>query len=164
MAAKSWSFGMLKPHCRVAADRVTIARNVWLPLALVVLAAPGAWCLVQAFSHRHLDETMFGLGFAGVMLAVFALVMTPWLAPGRITCTREGITWGGTTYPRARIKSVRAMSNEVRSSRYGRYLSWTLVVSLIDGKPLVLSLGNRQLSASTDPLIAIAQAMTAVLA
>ena len=163
MVARSGSFGLLRLRYEIADERVTITRNVWLPLVLLALAAPGAWCLVEAFTHKKLDGTLFGLGFVGTMLGLFALVMTPWLTPGRITFTREGVTWGGTKYPRQAIASVSTMSNEMRSTRYARYLSWTIVVVLTNRKTLVLSLGNRNIAASTEPLTMLGNAITSVL-
>ena len=161
--ANSGSFGLLKPHYEITDDRVTITRNVWLPVVLLALALPGGWCLAQAFAHRHLDGTMFVLGLIGTMVGLFALVMTPWLTPGRITCTHEGLAWGGATYPSQAIQSVRALSTEMRSSRYGRYLSWTIVVALASKKALILSLGNRNRAASTEPLASLERAMSALL-
>jgi hypothetical protein len=163
MVVSSGSFGLLKPRYEITDDRVTLSRDVWLPVALLALGAPGGFCLAQAFGHRHFDGTLFGLGLIGTMIGLFALVMTPWLLPGRITCTREGLAWGSVRYPCQAIQSVRALSTDMRSSRYGRYLSWTIVVALADQKPLIVALGNRNRATSTKPLAALERAMAAML-
>ena len=162
MAANSWSFGIFKPHYTVFDDRVIVARNVWMPFVLLALAAPGVWCLVQAFSSRHFDGTMFGLGFVGTMIGVFASVMTPWLTPGEIVFTREGVRWGGKSVPLQAIAKVLTSSVALRSSQYGKYLSWTLVVALKSGKALVLSLGNHRLGSSTEPVTNLERAIVGV--
>jgi hypothetical protein len=158
------SFGLLKARYEITDDgRVTITRDVWLPVVLLSLAAPGTWCLVQALGSTHFDSTMFGIGFVGAMTGLFALVMTPWLMPGTIVFTREGVVWGATKVPRPQIAAVRANSAEIRSTQYAKYQSWMIVVALRNGKPLTLSLGNRNRYASTEPLVQLERAIVAAL-
>ena len=54
-------------------------------------------------------------------------------------------------HPIQTISKVFARSVELRSTRYGTYLSWSLMVALTNGKPISLSLGKRQRTASTAP-------------
>jgi hypothetical protein len=162
MAANTWSFGMLKLRYTVFDDRVVVTRNVWMPFVLLAIAAAGVWCLVQVASTRPFDATMFWLGSVGALLGMFAIVMTPWLTPGKIVFTREGVQWGAKSVPLHAITKVIASSTAVRSSQAGRYLSWSLVVALTTGKALVLLFGNRQLSASTEPLMNLERSIVAV--
>jgi hypothetical protein len=153
MAANSWSFGIFKPRYAVFGDRVVIARNVWMPFVLLAIGVPGLWCLIQALSTpRHFDGTMFGLGACGTMLGFFAAVMTPWFSPGQIVFTREGVRWGDKTIPLQAIAKVMTRTVAIRSSQYGKYLSWSLLVALKTGKPLSLSLGNHGVGTSTEPV------------
>jgi len=163
MAPNTGSFGLLKPHYEITPERVTISRNTWLPLVLLALAAPGIWCLSEALGHAKANTGLFAAGFVGVMAAVFALVMTPWLTPGKIVVSREGLQWGGTKLARAQVVSVRASAPQVRSARYGSYQAWSIFVSLANGKPLILSLGGRNRWASPERLNGLANAMTAAL-
>ncbi len=163
MAASSGSFGLLKLHYAITDQGVTIARNAWVPFVLLPLIAPGVWCLVQAFSHRHFDDTMFWIGFPCVMLGLFALFMTPWLTPSRVTVTREGVTWGAAKHPVAAIKSVTALATQARSSQYGRYQSWSIVIATGAGKPLLLPLGNHNRFKSTDQLMTLERGIKAAL-
>lgn len=66
-------------------------------------AGAGIYCIVQAFQGRHLDETMFSIGFPCVLADLFAAVAAPWLMPAKIEVTRDGMLWGGTRYPRQQI-------------------------------------------------------------
>jgi len=163
MGPNTGSFGLLKPHYEITADRVTISRNTWVPLVMLALAAPGIWCLSEVLGHAKANGGLYAAGFAGVMAAVFALVMTPWLTPGKIAVSREGITWGGRKFSRPEVVSVRASATQMRSSRYGSYQSWSIFVSLANGKPLILSLGGRNRWASADRLNGLANAMNAAL-
>ncbi len=163
MGPNTGSFGLLKPRYEITPERVTITRNVWAPVVMLVLAAPGIWCLSEYFGHAHSNGGLFAAGFVGVMAGVFALVMTPWLTPGKIVVSREGIQWGGTKLARAQVLSVKASATEVRSSRYGKYQQWSLFVSLANGKPLLMSLGGRNRYASADRLNGLASAMNAAL-
>jgi hypothetical protein len=162
MARNSWSFGLLRPHYAIADDRVVIARNVWLPFALLAVAAPGIWCLVQEPQARHFDGMLFGLGFVGTMVGLFAVIMTPWLSPGQIVFTRDGMRWGGKTVPLHAITKVHTRSVAVRLWQSGKYLSWSFGVELTDGKALSLSLGDHRSGTSTAPLENLERAIAGV--
>lgn len=157
------SFGLLKPHFEIAPDRVTIARNVWLPFVLLLLAVPGIWCLSEYFGHAHSNGGLFAGGFVGVMAAVIALVMTPWLTPGTIVVSRDGVAWGGMKIPRAQVNGVKASAAQVRTGQYGKYQQWSIVVALANGKPLLMSLGGKNRWASAENLNGLANAMNAAL-
>ena len=161
MAMTTGSFGLLKPHFEITPERVTITRNVWVPFALLVCGLAGIVFLAQAFGH-HFDGTMFGIGFVLTMAGVFAGVMTPWLLPVTITCTREGIVWGGIKHPVQNVVAVHARSTEIRM-RYNAYLSWSIVVALANKKVLLMSLGNRNRGANVQPLEALGRAMATML-
>jgi hypothetical protein len=163
MGANTGSFGLLKPHYAITAQGVTISRNIWVPLVMLALAAPGIWCLSEALGHAKANTGLFAAGFVGVMAAVFALVMTPWLTPGKIVVSREGVAWGGTKIARPQVAGVRASAAQVRSSRYGSYQAWSIVVALANGKPLILSLGGRNRWASAERLDGLVGAMNAAL-
>ena len=158
------SFGLLKPHYTIENDRVTVARNAWLPPLLLALLAPGIWCLVQAFTRGRFDASMFGIGFPLVMAGAFALVMTPWLLPAKIVVEPRGVTWGGKFYPREAIVLARAQSSLVRTSQYHQHLSWSLVIGLANGKPLLMNLGDRSPRTSTEVLATLERGMQRVLA
>jgi hypothetical protein len=128
---------------------------------LLALAGPGAWCLTKAFAHNDLDGGMFCLGFVGVMAGMFALVMTPWLSPGRIMVTRYALEWGGRTFPKEDVKRIHAGSVELRSNR-GSYCTWSLSIALEDEK-LILLLGNHGTRETSNPLTAIEGAMRGML-
>jgi hypothetical protein len=163
MDANTGSFGLLKPRYLITPDRVTISRNIWVPLVMLALAGPGIWCLTEYFGHPNSNGGLFAAGFVGVMSGVFALLMTPWLTPGKIVVSREGLQWGGTKFTRAQVISVKASATQVRSSNFGKYQQWSLFVSLANGKPLLMSLGGRNRYASADRLNGLANAMNAAL-
>ncbi len=163
MGPNTGSFGLLKPHYEIAPDRVTISRNVWVPVVMLLLAAPGIWCLSEYFGHAHSNGGLFAGGFVGTMAAVIALVMTPWLTPGKIVVSREGVAWGGTRIPRPQVLSVKASATQVRTTQYSKYQQWSIYVLLANGKPLILSLGGRNRYASPERLTGLAEAMNAAL-
>jgi hypothetical protein len=163
MGPTTGSFGLLKPHYVITPDRVTISRNVWVPLVMLALAGPGIWCLTEYFGHANSNGGLFAAGFIGVMAGVFALLMTPWLTPSKIVVSREGLQWGGTKLARQQVLSVKASATEMRSSRYGKYQQWSIFVLLANGKPLIMSLGGRNRYASADRLNGLANAMNAAL-
>ncbi len=161
MTPSSGSFGWLKPRYEITEDRVVIARNVWLPFVLLALAGPGVWFLTKAFAHDDLDGGMLCLGLAGLASGLFALVMTPWLTPGRIMVTRYALVWGGRTFPKEDVKGIQAGSVELRSNR-GSYCTWSLSIALEDEK-LILLLGNHGTRETSNPLEAIEGAMRGTL-
>lgn len=165
MAAKTWSFGLLKPHCTVLDDRVIIQRNVWLPFILLAISVAGLWCFIHAASSRNHDDNMLWLGAFATMAGWFAVVMTPWLTPSKIEFTREGVRWGKKSFPLEAIAKVIARSDALRSyarGSSGKYLSWSLIVALKTGKGLLLNLGNHGLGASTERLTNLEQAIVGV--
>jgi hypothetical protein len=163
MAGNTASFGWLKLRYEILNDRVVISRNVWLPILLLIPGGLGAWSLVQFFSSHHSDGSLFGLGFVGVMTGLFALFMTPWLAPGKVVVTREGVNWGGTMYPVQALTAFHARAPEMQSSRYGKYSSWSFTFTTVQRKILILSLGNHRLGASKEPLANLERAVSMVL-
>jgi hypothetical protein len=164
MAGNTTSFGLLKPHYEITQGRVTISRNIWVPFLLLAIGIAGAIAFATTIASKQHDAGgILALGGIGAMLGVFALVMTPWFSPTQIVFTREGVKWGGTMHPIHTISKVFARSVELRSSRYGSYLSWSLMVALTNGKPISLSLGNRQRSASPAPLMNLERGIVEVL-
>jgi hypothetical protein len=162
MTAIRGSFGLLKPRFEITAERVTITRNVGASFALLACGLVGVGFLSQAFDHHQLRGGPFAIGAVGAMLGMFAVVMTPWLAPARITVTPGTLRWGGATYPAQDVLKITALSSKVRV-RAGGYLSWSIVVVRANKQVLQLSFGNRQLSADVQPLQALAHAMATVL-
>lgn len=150
------SFGLFKPAWEITADRVTLTRNVWLPYLLLLVGIVGGVAFADAVGRHHHGALMWP-GFAGMMCGLFALVMTPWLAPAKIEATRDGLVWGwrklGHVPVHARVTVVKAR---------GVYQSWML--TSMDGKtPVLLDLGNRSGFATSTELQMVADAMNALL-
>jgi hypothetical protein len=157
------SFGLFKQRYVIGGDGVTITRNVWLPFVLLALMVVGG-VVVYAGVTRNADPVLLAVGGVLVVPGIIAAGFTPWLAPGRIRCsTPDGLVWGNRTIPSAEIRDVRPIAVTVPGANHQTQQAWEITIHLVDRSSLSLSLGTHPANASSDAMMALAQAMKLAL-